>query len=131
MGLNLSNGTPTVCINDLISDYNSGNDKDLANLEGEILTARIFNALERLLKDIEQTSSFDSFNRTYYSRWLHEDQVVQVLDSSGTKQSGMVTGIDEYGYLRVTLGEGKEDLSVHPDGNSFDMLRGLILPKFN
>lgn len=38
-------------------------------------------------------------------------------------------GIDEYGYLKVKLTGGGVEV-VQPDGNSFDMLKGLIIPKF-
>lgn len=39
-----------------------------------------------------------------------------------------IVGIDDYGFLQVHE-EGKGVESVHPDGNSFDMLRNLIIPK--
>ncbi len=39
-----------------------------------------------------------------------------------------VRGIDEYGYLRVQCSSG-EELSLQPDGNSFDIMKGLIAMK--
>ncbi|KAJ7418724.1 hypothetical protein WISP_57766 [Willisornis vidua] len=39
-----------------------------------------------------------------------------------------IVGIDDCGYLQVHQ-EGRGVESVHPDGNSFDMLRNLIVPK--
>ena len=39
-----------------------------------------------------------------------------------------IVGIDDYGFLQVNE-EGKGVESVHPDGNSFDMLKNLIIPK--
>ena len=39
-----------------------------------------------------------------------------------------ITGIDEYGYLRVRTKDG-ESLSLQPDGNTFDIMRGLIRMK--
>lgn len=39
-----------------------------------------------------------------------------------------IVGIDDYGFLQVHE-EGKGVESVHPDGNSFDMLRNLVVPK--
>ena len=43
------------------------------------------------------------------------------------KQDVKILGLDDHGYL---LGEAKDGahLSIHPDGNSFDMMRNLILP---
>jgi len=39
-------------------------------------------------------------------------------------------GIDDYGFLKVKLANGTIE-TVQPDGNSFDMLKGLIVPKYN
>lgn len=135
VGLNLDNGSPTICINDLIRDLNSSSssssvvDKDLPTIEPEILLARIFNELERLLKDIERRGSLVAFQELYYQLWLHQDQEVQVQDHTGVIKTGTVSGIDEFGYLKVE--DNGQAMSVHPDGNSFDMLRGLIFPKYN
>ena len=37
----------------------------------------------------------------------------------------VIVGIDEYGYLRVQCKNGQE-LSLQPDGNTFDIMKGLI-----
>ena len=39
-----------------------------------------------------------------------------------------VCGLDDFGFLRVVNRQGQQ-LSVQPDGNSFDMLRNLITVK--
>lgn len=52
---------------------------------------------------------------------------MSIIDHQGNERTAQILGIDDYGYLLVEV-EGKKE-SVHPDGNSFDMLRGLILPK--
>lgn len=39
-----------------------------------------------------------------------------------------IVGVDDSGFLQI-LQEGKEIVTVHPDGNSFDMIRNLIIPK--
>lgn len=129
VGLNLDNGLPTICVNDLIRDFGSANAKDLKTIEAEVLFANIFNELERSLDHIERSESLEDIYRLYYQLWLHQDQPVQVQNEKGAIKSGIISGIDDYGYLKVAVGDQK--LSVHPDGNSFDMLRGLILPKFN
>jgi len=41
---------------------------------------------------------------------------------------GQIVGLDEFGFLQVALADGSL-ISVQPDGNSFDMMRNLILPK--
>lgn len=46
---------------------------------------------------------------------------------NGRRENVTILGIDEYGYLLV---QGKKGMfSVHSDGNSFDVLKGLIVPK--
>ena len=52
------------------------------------------------------------------------------MDKDGNKKDATVLGIDDYGYLKVKLANGSIE-TVQPDGNSFDMLKGLIVPKFN
>jgi len=65
----------------------------------------------------------------YHRNWLHSGAQVEVRDNV---QSGVtaarILSLDPQGFLLVR----KEDgciVSVHPDGNSFDMLNGLIVPK--
>lgn len=138
VGLNLDNGSPTICINDLIREFNRTAEQPLGTFTPESMYAKIFNELERLLDEVEIGKvGLEAFYNLYYQLWLHHEQDVQVQDHSGAIKSGAVVGIDEYGYLKVKIAsvgaaaEGEEELTVHPDGNSFDMLRGLILPKFN
>jgi biotin--protein ligase len=45
------------------------------------------------------------------------------------ERTGKIMGIDDYGFLKIELTDTKDIVTVHPDGNSFDMLRNLILPK--
>lgn len=56
------------------------------------------------------------------------DAEVTIIDSSGNQKVSKIIGIDEYGFLLVQR-DGEAAETVHPDGNSFDMLRGLIVPK--
>ena len=41
----------------------------------------------------------------------------------------VITGIDEYGYLLVRSRKDGAQLSLQPDGNSFDIMKGLIAMK--
>lgn len=52
---------------------------------------------------------------------------VTIIDAKGTGKAATVVGIDEFGFLVVETSKGV--VTVHPDGNSFDMLQGLIVPK--
>lgn len=40
-----------------------------------------------------------------------------------------IRGIDENGYLRAIGPSG--EISLRPDGNTFDMMKGLITPKLS
>lgn len=59
---------------------------------------------------------------------FRSNQDITIMDASGDKRQGKISEIDDYGFLKVQLANGRME-SVQPDGNSFDMLRGLILPK--
>ena len=50
------------------------------------------------------------------------------MEDGLTEERARIVGLDEYGYLRVKTVAGLE-FSVHDDGNSFDMMQGLIKPK--
>jgi len=68
-----------------------------------------------------------SFLDEYYQYWLHSNSVVKVegLDA-------LIIGIDEFGCLRVLLLDDEhknEERTLLPDGNSFDMLKGLIFSR--
>jgi biotin---protein ligase len=53
---------------------------------------------------------------------------VTVQNENGTEQQVTILGLDPHGYLLVRGSNGSQ-FSVQPDGNSFDMLQGLIKPK--
>ncbi|KMZ01630.1 biotin--protein ligase isoform X1 [Drosophila simulans] len=128
-GINLNNSRPTVCINDLIREYNARvpNNK-LPILKYELLIAMIFNEIERLLGEV-QNGDFDSFYALYYSLWLHSGQSVKICLQNDQEKEAEIVGIDDFGFLKVKLPTGAIEI-VQPDGNSFDMLKGLIIPKY-
>ncbi|XP_023297566.2 biotin--protein ligase isoform X1 [Lucilia cuprina] len=126
--INLDNRKPTICLNDMIRDYNSANQQKLPSIKYEMLLALMFNEIERLI-ELVQTGEFETFYQLYYDLWLHSNQSITICDKDGAKKEAKVIGIDEYGYLKVQLTNGAVEV-VQPDGNSFDMLKGLIIPKF-
>lgn len=67
---NLDNRKPTLCINDLIRDYNNANQQKLPPIKYENLLALMFNEIERLI-ELVKTGDFDSFYKIYYELWLH------------------------------------------------------------
>jgi len=129
IGVNLDNAAPTVCLNARLA----------APLSREALIAGTLTQLERLLQlEVSQLSAL------YQDHWLHHEQRVTVTREcremaarddremaapARREVAARVTGLDEYGYLVVRAVEDGEEMIVSPDGNSFDMMRGLIVPK--
>ncbi|OCT93778.1 biotin--protein ligase [Xenopus laevis] len=124
-GFNVSNSNPTVCINDLIAQHNKSYRTNIEPLRVDTLIARSVTALEGLIKTF-QSKGPDGVLPAYYKYWLHSGAKVRLGGDDGPLS--WIIGVDDSGFLQV-LQEGKEIVSVHPDGNSFDMLRNLIIPK--
>ena len=61
---------------------------------------------------------------------LPQDQRVKITSEQRTEERNVtVIAIDEFGFLQVKDDDG-EIFSVTCDGNSFDMMAGLIKPKY-
>ncbi|XP_035896454.1 biotin--protein ligase isoform X2 [Anopheles stephensi] len=130
VGFNLSNSKPTLCLNDVITQYNEKHSTKLPLLSYEKTFALIFNKLEELY-DRVQSEGIEVLQQEYYRHWLHQDAEISMIGTEGESLQGTIVGIDEYGFLLVKKQPSGETVSVHPDGNSFDMMQGLIVPKFN
>ncbi|XP_017467645.1 PREDICTED: uncharacterized protein LOC108360017 isoform X2 [Rhagoletis zephyria] len=128
-GMNLDNEKPTTCINSMIRENNTTKRTNMPLIKYEQFVAMTFNEIERLL-EVVQSGDFEYFYELYYTQWLHDLQKVKICDKSGNKEEATVIGIDDVGFLRVRSADGAIQ-TVQPDGNSFDMLQGLIIPKFN
>lgn len=126
--LNLKNNKPTICINDLIDRMNSQTSTKASHVSYEKYFANVFNKIEEILNMIE-SDNLEKFFTLYYTYWLHSDTEVNVKQTDTDIKKVKIKGIDSSGYLLVEASEG-EELTVHPDGNSFDMMEGLIVPKF-
>ncbi|XP_044607058.1 biotin--protein ligase isoform X1 [Equus asinus] len=124
-GFNVTNSNPTICINDLILEYNRQHGADLKPLRTDFLIARTVTVLEKLI-DTFQDKGPNGILPLYYKYWVHSAQQVRLGSSEGPTVS--IVGLDDSGFLMVHQ-EGGEVVTVHPDGNSFDMLRNLIIPK--
>ncbi|XP_031554361.1 biotin--protein ligase-like [Actinia tenebrosa] len=123
MGVNVSNKEPTICINDVIKQYNEENNTHLAELSLEMLLARTVTCMENLIVDFQKHGK-EGFLRKYYKWWLHSDSKV-TLNTAGHPQEVTIIGLDDFGFLLVQKESG-EKLSVQPDGNTFDLLANLI-----
>ncbi|XP_028608328.1 biotin--protein ligase isoform X3 [Grammomys surdaster] len=124
-GFNVTNSNPTICINDLIEEYNKQHKGGLKPFRADCLIARAVTVLEKLI-DRFQDQGPDGVLPLYYKYWVHSGQQVRLGSSEGPQVS--IVGLDDSGFLQVHQEDGVV-VTVHPDGNSFDMLRNLIVPK--
>uniref|UniRef100_A0A8D1G5K2 BPL/LPL catalytic domain-containing protein n=2 Tax=Sus scrofa TaxID=9823 RepID=A0A8D1G5K2_PIG len=124
-GFNVTNSNPTICINDLITEYNKQHSAGLKPLRADYLIARTVTVLEKLI-DTFQEEGPNGVLPLYYKYWIHSAQQVRLGSTEGPKV--WIVGLDDAGFLLVHQENG-EVVTVHPDGNSFDMLRNLIVPK--
>ncbi|XP_050832746.1 biotin--protein ligase [Serinus canaria] len=124
-GFNVNNSNPTICINDLIAKFNRDEGTELEPLSADCLIARTVTVLERLI-EVFQEKGPNGVLPQYYKYWVHSGQRVRLRGEDGPV--AWIVGVDDCGYLQVHQ-EGQGVESVHPDGNSFDMLRNLIVPK--
>jgi biotin---protein ligase len=120
-GLNLDNARPTVGLNDTLERCGS------PRLTLEHYVALVFNQLENLLHLLAE-GRLEQILELYHKHWLHSGSRVSVTEHDGSQYSAQVVGIDRFGFLRVRKECGME-VTVHPDGNSFDMIQGLVVPK--
>ncbi|XP_072379075.1 biotin--protein ligase isoform X1 [Diabrotica undecimpunctata] len=126
-GVNLDNANPTTCINDLIRKRNEAKGTNLRPISYEVYFASVFNEFEKLFLTIQE-GNMDDFYDLYYQYWLHNNSDVTVQVSKDETEKMHIVGIDDFGFLKVRNCEG-EISTIHPDGNSFDMLQGLISRK--
>jgi biotin--protein ligase len=121
-GVNVTNKDPTICINDLLGQV-KGPRPDPFTVDEVI--ARSLTILEQLISDF-QTNGRHSFLDQYYKYWLHSECNVRLGSDDGAEAK--IVGLDDFGFLQVKLTDGNT-VSVQPDGNSFDMMKNLIVPK--
>ncbi|KAM9846631.1 biotin--protein ligase [Aulostomus maculatus] len=124
-GFNVSNSNPTVCINDLLQQYNTQHNCNLQPLSCAQLIARTVSCLEALISSFQQGGP-DAVLPIYYKRWLHSGTRVRLWSEDGLEAE--VVGLDNNGFLQVHSRE-QGIVSVEPDGNSFDMLKNLVVIK--
>ncbi|XP_071956802.1 biotin--protein ligase-like [Antedon mediterranea] len=124
-GFNVNNSDPTICINDLVARHNHECDTNLLPLTRELLIARTLTYIERIIENF-QLYGKDSFLPIYYKHWLHSDMQVHLEKEDGPEVE--IVGLDDMGFLAVKNQSGQV-VSVQPDGNSFDMMKNLLVTK--
>ncbi|KAL2915354.1 hypothetical protein HK105_205219 [Polyrhizophydium stewartii] len=131
-GLNVSNPRPTVCLNELLALASVGAEHHLRHETVLAAILHTFGSLYALFmtdRPIPPSSfRFEIFLESFYRCWLHSNQQVQILEG-GTKHDAVILGLDRSGLLRARLSADGSERLLQPDGNSFDMIKGLVFAK--
>lgn len=135
-GTNVSNAAPTTSLNLVLNQLNKVRHIDgldpLPSYTLEGLAARFVFCLERLFSKFKHFG-FRPLLSQYYKYWLHSGQIV-TLGSLGNIRA-IIRGIsDNFGLLLVEELDNEDRptgnvFELQPDGNSFDMFKGLITRK--
>ncbi|KAF1766258.1 hypothetical protein GCK72_006214 [Caenorhabditis remanei] len=120
-GMNVSNEKPTLCLNDMLPKEAE------TRITKEQLIAETINRFSYYMMDYENNGP-ESFRRKYHEYWLHSQQEVLLSDFN---ERVTIRGIDEDGYLQVRSKTNPDKIfSIGDDGNTFDMMKGLIRHKY-
>jgi len=123
-GVNVNDPCPTMSLEKAYKLVNNS-DLNIPTIKEDLL-AKIMSNLDSYYNKFSR-EGLKSFLDEYYQYWLHSNSVVKVEGFDA-----LITGIDEFGCLRVLLLDDKhknEERTLLPDGNSFDMLKGLIFSR--
>lgn len=122
LGLNVDNDEPTTCVNALLR----AKAPQAAPLSREAVLAATLVEYERLER-ITAERTFKAIEAEYTAAWLHTGQRVTLLEQ-GNPVRMVIQGLAPNGFL---LGESAagERFELHPDGNSFDWMQGLVRRK--
>ncbi|CAL0327398.1 unnamed protein product [Lupinus luteus] len=128
IGLNVNNEKPTTSLNSVLREL---------SVEGyqfrrEDVLAAFFNKFEKFY-ELFINQGFQTLEELYYKTWLHSGQRVIVQEKNeDTVSEHVVTiqGLTSSGYL-LAIDDDNQMCELHPDGNSFDFLKGLVRSKLN
>lgn len=137
IGINVSNAAPSKSLNRLVDEINErvrtpqGKPR-YGHFEEEPLLAFFMHIWEDMIRDF-RFQGFRAFEQEYYDKWLHTDKIVTLEQYGNTK--AVIKGISsDFGMLiaeevdRNNKPMGKL-FELQPDGNSFDMMKGLLKKK--
>ncbi|KAG8986651.1 biotin holocarboxylase synthetase [Tulasnella sp. JGI-2019a] len=127
-GLNVLNPLPTASLSQLLSAQQS------TALTLEQVAATILPMFEQMWGTfVAHGGTFEPFVDLYLKRWLHSDKIVALTTTTPHRDVRIVGITPDYGLLRtvpISGGESRwgrpEYIDLQPDGNSFDMMAGLI-----
>ncbi|KAJ7164877.1 class II aaRS and biotin synthetase [Mycena filopes] len=133
-GLNVLNPPPITSLSQLLSpDHDSDR-----HLSMERTAAAILVKFEQMWTVFVQgKGSFAPFVDLYLQRWMHSDQLVTLTTTAVPHQKVRIVGITpDHGLLRTLpersgwpSGSSEGYIDLQPDGNSFDLMAGMIKTK--
>ncbi|SCU99222.1 LAFA_0G22738g1_1 [Lachancea sp. 'fantastica'] len=137
-GLNVSHDGPTTSLNSWIRILNQEREQShmslLPEVEVEKLQALYMNNLDQLMKQFINYGA-DGMLPEYYKLWLHTNQIVTLTDHHNVRAK-LVGITKDYGLLIAKeLASGTNTqftgnlYHLQPDGNTFDIFKGLISKK--
>ncbi|ORX68174.1 class II aaRS and biotin synthetase [Linderina pennispora] len=109
-------------------DYNDSHGTSLPAIPMELALALITAKFEEFYRKF-LVMGFAPFLDMYYKNWLHSNQIVTLVDQGHERVR--ITGVDPDTGLLLTrsIHNPNAHYSLQPDGNSFDMLQGMISRK--
>jgi biotin--protein ligase len=128
VGINVLNSEPSCCLRDVLEA--NGHQEAAAAMSRERLLASFCVHFEELAQVLE-AKGFEPLVSEYTSQWMHSGQSVevQIEDKSKCAHEAVIVGLSSSGYLRARDTASGAELELHPDGNSLDMMQGLIYTK--
>jgi PREDICTED: similar to biotin--protein ligase (biotin apo-protein ligase) len=118
-GINVNNALPTVSLNGYIQLTSN-----LEPISIEEFIASTLSRIESFLSLIEEEGP-EYIKQLYIKHWIHSKQIVKTGDGAQV----MVKDLDDHGYLVVENIQNGNIITLHPDGNRFDMLQNLLIMK--
>ncbi|KAF9224756.1 class II aaRS and biotin synthetase [Gyrodon lividus] len=128
-GLNVLNEPPIGSLAQVVAL--KGDEKASLNLTVERVAAAILATFERIWEAFldKESEGFQPFMARYTSAWLHVNQNVTLTTTTPHVTVRIVGITPDYGLLRTEPVGGGQYIDLQPDGNSFDMMNGLIRAK--
>ncbi|KAL1920953.1 uncharacterized protein VTP21DRAFT_11588 [Calcarisporiella thermophila] len=133
-GINTSNPLPTTSINHIISRANQVHGSRLEIFSQETLLAAIMVKFEAFYRRFLLNGFDNDLMKLYTRRWLHSGQVITLAHEEPHRLARILGLTKDFGLLETEEidEQGKSTgkiFQLQPDGNSFDMLKGLIKRK--
>ncbi|KAG8732500.1 biotin holocarboxylase synthetase [Ceratobasidium sp. 423] len=125
-GLNVLNQAPIMSLKQLYPEGTSNPSLTMENIAANIMAT--FEDMWRTFT--EAKGSFEPFMDLYLERWLHSDEQVTLMTTNPPTKVRICGISPDTGFLRTIPERGDpKPIDLQPDGNSFDMMAGLIKAK--